>query len=899
MNTFSENKEFHPIRVLTSRTFRNNRGRNLAAILAILLTTLMFTTLFTLAQSLNRNMIEMTFRQTGSDAPVTIRGLTEEQAARIAAHPDVRETGESIVLGLAENTALTGTQVEIRWADAVYAAHSYSAPTTGRLPQTADEAALDTLTLDRLGIPHELGQTVTLEWRKDLSCDEVTVSSFTLCGFWEGNESSYSHSAWVSREYADAMTAGAAETDAAGVETVGTDAAGVETVGADADRADADNAMLGLRMLQIFPDTDQDIEGVMDGILAETGLTGLKYSVNLAYLPEMNASVFQESLPMYLGMLLVFAAGYLIIYNIFQISVTADIRFYGRLKTLGASTRQIKRLLYGQADRLCLIGVPAGLLSGWLLGMVLVPVLMGTAAQASVSASPVIFLGSALFSWLTVLISCLRPARLAAKVSPVEALRMSDADVPQKDRRMKKAAGNTTVKGHRMESSHPGRTGSAFLLSMAFANLGRNRRRTLTVICSLTLGLVLLCCFYAQNAAFDMEKYLADLTLADFELSEATSEDYIGGYDPQGTTLSDSLVSQAEALAGLEETGRLYSAQIEWELPEDTVQNLAAFYTEDRLADWESYDPSGAQMLRDALDTRAASAVLYGLDGIPLQAAVQEPYLMAGAFDAQAFSTGAYVLAVGPSIERGTVPDVIPAPTPGTEVSFNGQSYTVMAVVYPLNPVTEGASQKDADARFQLCFILPADEFQSLWPEHTLRKLFLNVDDGHLKEAEAFFEEYTETVNPGLPVVSRQSMADQYQAQTRSAAVTGSAVSIVIALVGVLNFVNSMVTAILSRRREFAVIQSVGMTKKQLCRMLVMEGLCYALITLASSLLLGSLAVGVGVRAMVAGGFTTFRFTLLPLLLCTPILLFAAALIPFLCFRNLEKHSIVERLRME
>ena len=108
-----------------------------------------------------------------------------------------------------------------------------------------------------------------------------------------------------------------------------------------------------------------------------------------------------------------------------------------------------------------------------------------------------------------------------------------------------------------------------------------------------------------------------------------------------------------------------------------------------------------------------------------------------------------------------------------------------------------------------------------------------------------------------------------------------------------------MVTAIVSRKREFAVIQSVGMTKKQLNRMLVNEGLFYAVLTLAASYLLSSLAVGVVVRAMVEGGFTTFRFTLLPLVACTPILLVFAILIPYLCFRNLEKHSVVERLRME
>lgn len=93
--------------------------------------------------------------------------------------------------------------------------------------------------------------------------------------------------------------------------------------------------------------------------------------------------------------------------------------------------------------------------------------------------------------------------------------------------------------------------------------------------------------------------------------------------------------------------------------------------------------------------------------------------------------------------------------------------------------------------------------------------------------------------------------------------------------------------------------QSVGMTKKQLCRMLVYEGLCYAAITLTVSYLISTVAVDIGIRAMVEGGFTTFQFTLLPLIICTPILLGFAVLIPYLCFKNLEKQSIVERLRME
>lgn len=850
-------KKFEPIQVLSQRLFQKNKGRNLVAILAILMTTMMFTALFTLAQSMSENLVAMTFRQTGYDAQVSFKSIKPEQAKILAGHPNVKEVGESTVLGLAENKALAGKQVEIRQADDSYANHSFSMPTTGHMPVNKNEAALDTLTLKRLGIEPKLGEKVTLEWRKDLSdpAAEKNSSTFTLCGFWEGNESVYAGMAWVSKDYVEAM---------------------VENGDAEV----PDGNVFGLHMAQVTLHSDRNIEKNINQVLSDTGLTDLKYHVNLAYLPEMGATALQETLPMYLGMILVFIAGYLIIYNIFQISVTADVQFYGKLKTLGTTEKQIKKLIYGQSGRLCLIGIPAGLILGWLLGMVLVPAFTGIIeGESHVSASPLIFIGSAVFAWFTVLISCMRPARLAGKVSPVEALRMSDADGKSKKTRRKKE--------------------NASLSSMAWANLGRNKKRTVTVICSLTLALVLLSCFYAKNAAFDMEKYLADLTIADFELSDATSEDYIGGYDPKGTTLNKELVTELENFKGTEEVGHQYSAQFTWKMDEQTLNNLKGYYTEEMLANWSAYDPSGPEEYRKAVETGETSAVTFGMDGIPLQAITQEKYIMDGVFDAKAFVTGKYVLAVGPAISQDEVYPQLPVPSVGSAIELDGKSYEVMAVVYPLMPVDDGASEIGAPASMEMHFILPSETFLAQWPENTLRRLFVNVEDTHVDEMQEWLNTYIQEKDSSLPVTSRSSMAEQYERETRSSAVMGNAISIIIALVGVLNFINSMVTAIVSRKREFAMIQSIGMTKRQLCKMLVCEGLYYAAITLTASYLVSAAAVGIGVRAMVDGGFTTFHFTLLPLMICTPVLLIFAVLIPYLCFKNLEKESIVERLRME
>ena len=105
-------------------------------------------------------------------------------------------------------------------------------------------------------------------------------------------------------------------------------------------------------------------------------------------------------------LLLVIFTGYLIIYNIFQISVTGDIRYYGLLKTIGVTPRQLRRIIRQQALLLCGVGCPLGadrrLAGGILSGA-------GGSCQDSletiqteVSSSPLIFAASALFAVATV-----------------------------------------------------------------------------------------------------------------------------------------------------------------------------------------------------------------------------------------------------------------------------------------------------------------------------------------------------------------------------------------------------------------------------------------------------------------------------------------------------------------
>lgn len=839
------------LRTLSRRSFRANRRRNLVAILAIILTTMMFTSLFVLSQSMIENMQQMYIQQAGYSSQLSSSLLTDDEADAIAAHPAVAEASRSTVVGVAEN--VSGRQVELRAASADYADSALSLPTEGRMPENADEIALDTITLDKLGLAHQLGETVHLSWTSAPGSDAHETADFTLCGIWQGNPAAMASMAWVSEDFAEKLS-----------------------VGVDQNAARESGSILGLTMLHIDLVDDSDPSGTAEKILADTGLSErVTLSPNIAYDSAVGQNMLRELLPMAICMVLVFVSGYLIIYNIFQISVAADIRFYGRLKTLGATKRQLKKIIYSQARWLCLVGIPLGLVIGHFLGAVLVPFMItSTGGAATVALDPWIFVGAAVFAAVTVRISCLKPARTCGKVSPMEALRYTDAE-PLSRRKRKK--------------SH-----SASVRAMAWANLGRNRKRTVLVIASLSLGLVLLSGIYAKNASFDIDKYMSGTVISDFEVEDASIASNFTTYDPQGTTINSALVEKIGDLDGLERTGALYAQVINHEVGESALKNIEHYYNaEERLAVIEATDPGLYDAYSDMLASGSCTAILYGVDGLVVDTLADAQNVLAGNFDKEAFASGSYVVVDAGPAENAD--EIAPTYNVGDSVTLGDKTYEVMAIVRDITPITEGKNSDTADF---LGLYIPAEDFCAMYPDNTLRKYFFDVAAEDQPAAEQMLLDVQAEDDPTLSFTSKQTLIDHYREQTRASTIMAFAISFVIAVVGVLNFVNSMLTAIFSRQKEFAMLQSIGMTRRQLRNMLIDEGLYYAGITLVLSYLLSALVVGVGVRLLVAGDWTaTFHFTLLPLVICTPILLAFAVLIPVCCFKNIEKQSIVERLR--
>lgn len=163
---------------------------------------------------------------------------------------------------------------------------------------------------------------------------------------------------------------------------------------------------------------------------------------------------------------------------------------------------------------------------------------------------------------------------------------------------------------------------------------------------------------------------------------------------------------------------------------------------------------------------------------------------------------------------------------------------------------------------------------------------------------ESFLKNYTEQVEPLYSYESKFSYEKEFDSFRGMFLLLGGVLSGVIAVVGTLNFLNAILTGMIARRREFAVLQSVGMTRRQLKRMLVYEGLLYTFAAIVISLIL-VVASEPFMGKMIEKMFWFFRFqyTIGPVVLAALIFTVIGAGVPLVVYCVVGKQTIVERLR--
>ena len=195
-------------------------------------------------------------------------------------------------------------------------------------------------------------------------------------------------------------------------------------------------------------------------------------------------------------------------------------------------------------------------------------------------------------------------------------------------------------------------------------------------------------------------------------------------------------------------------------------------------------------------------------------------------------------------------------------------------------------------------FILGADNFIKDTETESIMYYAFDIDDDRSEQTEYFMSELTQNTMPSLDYESKATYEAEFESFRRMFVIMGGALSFITGLVGVLNFLNAVLTGILARRHEFAVLQSVGMTGGQLKTMLVFEGLYYSLGAALSALLLSVVFSPLTAKVLESMfWFFSYKFTVTPILITIPLFTLLGIILPLITYSFTAKKSIVERLR--
>ena len=874
------------IRRLGWRSMKAAKTRNLIAILAIALTTVLFTSLFTIAMSINDGFQQSNFRQVGGFSHGGFKYLTEEQFNELKDDPRIDQWGLRRFLGMPTEVPFNKSHVEVSYADANYAHWAFCDPIEGRLPEEGtDEAATDTAVLELLGIEPEIGAKFTLTFDVD---GRTTTQTFTLSGWWERDEAIVASHVLIPESRVDAVL----------------DEVGVTPPGS--------NGMIGTWNLDVMLKSgSRHIEQDLNQILADHGYqsetagddyidTGVNWGYTGAQLSDNLDPIVVAAIAAML--LLIIFTGYLIIYNVFQISVTNDIRFYGLLKTIGTTPRQLGWIIRQQALTLSLAGIPLGLIAGWFIGGQITPAIVSQleGIVPVTSVSPVIFIGAALFSLVTVLLSCRKPGRAAAKVSPIEAVRYTEGG----------AIRRKTKKGR----------GGVSLLSMAWANLGRSRSKTAVTVTSLSLAVVLLTVTVNFANGFDMDKYVSNFTASDFIVADAGKFQNSVLDFTADMAVPQSVIDDINAQGGITGSGVIYGqtfGALEYVTEDWFRQNKERFYTPEQMDNLIRLTERNEEgLLADRIQLSGMSD--FALDHLTvLDGDLSKLYEDGGRYVAAVYADDDYGSAE-PDSHWARLGDTVTVRYVEETEYVDPDTGTAYAspedVPAGANWVAQPVKYRDVEYEVAALVTVPsafsyryygADEFvlndqTFLRDSGTADVMYYAFDttDEANDAMEEFLRNYTENVNPQFDYESKALYAAEFEGMRSMFQLCGGALSFIVGLVGVLNFFNAILTGIIARKREFAVLQSIGMTGRQLKAMLVYEGLFYALGAAVISLIL---TLALGPVAFTAVGslfwFFTYRLTLTPFLIVVPVFALLGVLVPLAVYRSVSKSTIVERLR--
>ena len=522
-------------------------------------------------------------------------------------------------------------------------------------------------------------------------------------------------------------------------------------------------------------------------------------------------------------MAIVLVSSVFVIRNGFAISITERLKQYGMLSSIGATKKQIKKSVYFEGFILGIIGIPLGILSGILAIFILVNLVnfilkdyisSGTLLVYNISWIAIVI--SALVSIITIWLSCKSSARKASKVTPIEAIRSSQ-DIKLNAKKMKCPKIITKLF----------KTGG----EIAYKNLKRSRKKYRTTVISIIVSVVI---FIAISSFIEYGFRMSSAYYTELGYNYAV---YCRDYDDTVASEEERMQEEHENLQILLDISKFEnierfsipkSTNLELEKDEKYEQQLTDFGKEVKssIVQYSQTDP---QQEIDIINVVSLGKEEY------------ERYLKKIGGNYEDYKDGAILLdnsisydregkTIQGSIYKWKKGDIVSGKIDGKDFSVNIVDKTEERPMGMENMFTTNA------------FLIVSDELMESIGNYYVSGLYIQSNAPY--ELDKEIEQYmnlNEMKEDSLYIANMEESVREENAIVLVISIFLYGFIAVITLIGITNIFNTITTNMNLRRKEFAMLKSIGMTKKEFNRMIRLESIFYGIKSLIIGIPIGIL----------------------------------------------------------
>lgn len=556
------------------------------------------------------------------------------------------------------------------------------------------------------------------------------------------------------------------------------------------------------------------------------------------------------------ALLVVALAGIMTIYSIYYISIVYKVQEYGKIKALGATKRQVRQMVFREGMLVAGIAIPVGLALGTVLSKAGLEYLCASySSNALAEALAQVILQNKIFIWkpwiyamtiaitlLTVTASLVRPMQIASKISPVEAMRY-DGGVGSRQKR-RKGCQEMTLK------------------SLTSANLLRNKKRTLLTIVTLSLTGILFMVLSTVLSCADAREIARDAMFEDLMISVDSSEgdkmhpERAWASICKNNPLNEELEKEVLAIPGVKEI--IKTSEMQTQLKD--LLDGDEFWGCSIVGVPENY---AAQMEDSLTDGKVTYEELLEGDKI-----VMNKSMLHWAPQWKVGDTLHMILETG----NGSVE----------------KSFEIAAIAN----APEGAVHYSS-------FMLPKETVDRLGGCSMDYYWYVGTE----KERTKGVEETLRTMTEGQEFLELKTYEEEVAYNEKNSSFTAQICYVFMAVlggIGIMNLVNTLINSIYVRRRELGILQAIGLSERQMVRILQMEGLFYTGGTLALSLGVGTLggyALFLYARENGILGIVRYHYPVGQAAFLAAAVVIIQLLITYLIIRVFRRQSMIERIR--